>query len=169
MASTAKNLINSVPHTAATTFAFSSVFNLLLCYILSSTYQSWLWLPWPSLSSGESQEPVKPPRLKKLARQQSKQVNRIIIIIIILIIIIIIYLARQQSKQVNLHHQIFLFNFLTIYGNWKIILQNLEKYMLFVIYWQFRAAMYKLNVIMSSLLMKCVYLHAKRNSVVLFL
>ena len=107
MASTAKNLINSVPHTAATTFAFSSVFNLLLCYILSSTYQSWLWLPWPSLSSGESQEPVKPPRLKKLARQQSKQVNRIIIIIIILIIIIIIYLARQQSKQVNLPHQIF--------------------------------------------------------------
>ena len=102
MASTAKNLINSVPHTAATTFAFSSVFNLLLCYILSSTYQSWLWLPWPSLSSGESQEPVKPPRLKKLARQQSKQVNRIIIII--LIIKIIIYLARQQSKQVNRIH-----------------------------------------------------------------
>ena len=31
IASVARNLINSVPQTAATTFAFPSVFNVLLC------------------------------------------------------------------------------------------------------------------------------------------
>ena len=62
--STARNLINSVPHTAATTFAFSSVFILLLwltisCIYLLGSARAWGRRPpscsWRQTSAGSAQ------------------------------------------------------------------------------------------------------------------